>query len=170
MTQKLSYERYVWFDGLVRAGKFPNAATLAARFGDKALKLTYRSPYKNGTTERTIRPLHLLCYMGNWHLIAYCGLRKDIRDFAVSRIQAVSPCAETLSLPPNLPPIKEYIRRNFGVIAGKRSADVVLRFPVLGFVEVIREILKYGADVEVIEPVKLHDAIKEKICMKIKAF
>ena len=169
-------------------------AIAAALFGEDVLKISYHSPYKNETTERIIRPLHLLCYMGNWHLIAFCSLRKQIRDFAVSRILAVHPSAETLSLPPDLPPIKEYLRRNFGVMAGGNPTFVALRFspavspliaeqewfeaqevsvgqdgslnlrfPVSGFAEVIREILKYGGDVEVVEPVELRDAIKEEI-------
>jgi predicted DNA-binding transcriptional regulator YafY len=169
-------------------------AVVTALFGERTLKITYRTPHKNETTERIIRPLHLLCYMGNWHLIAFCGLRKQIRDFALSRILAVQPCSEPLDLPPGLPPIKEYIRRNFGVIAGDRSTDVVLRFapdvspwvaeqewheaqevsvgkdgslrlrfPVSGFVEVAREILKYGAAVEVLEPKELRDTIRDEI-------
>jgi len=169
-------------------------AVVAALFRNRTLKITYRTPHKNETTERIIRPLHLLCYMGNWHLIAFCGLRRQIRDFALSRIRAVQPCPESLALPPGLPPIKEYIRRNFGVIAGERSTDVVLRFapdvspwiaeqewhqaqevsvggdgslrlrfPVSGFVEVAREILKHGSAVEVIEPKELRDTIREEI-------
>jgi len=169
-------------------------AVVTALFRGSTLKITYRTPHKNETTERTIRPLHLLCYMGNWHVIAFCGLRGQIRDFALSRIRAVQPSPEPLVLPSGLPPIKEYIRRNFGVIAGDRSTDVVLRFtpgvspwiaeqewheaqevaigkdgslrlrfPVSGFVEVAREILKYGAGVEVLEPKELHETIREEI-------
>lgn len=169
-------------------------AVVTALFRGSALKITYRTPHKNETTGRTVRPLHLLCYMGNWHIIAFCGLRGQIRDFALSRIREVQPAAETLALPPDLPPIKEYIRRNFGVIAGERSTDVVLRFtpgvspwiaeqewheaqevsvgkdgslrlrfPVSGFVEVAREILKYGSGVEVLEPKELRDTIREEI-------
>lgn len=169
-------------------------AVTAALFGDVALTIAYRSPYKNETTERTIRPLHLLCYMGNWHLIAWCGLRKDIRDFAVSRILAVETCAETLPLPPDLPPIKEHFRRNFGLITGDAPIVVELRFspavapfvveqewheaqqtalsadgfltmsfPVSGFAEITREILKYGADVEVVEPAELREAVAREI-------
>ncbi len=169
-------------------------AVTAALFGDVALKIAYRSPYKNETTERTIRPLHLLCYMGSWHLIAYCGLRREMRDFAVSRILSVESCAETLPLPPDLPPSREFIRRNFGVIAGGVSLTVTLRFtpaispliaeqqwheaqetslsadgfltmsfPVSGFAEITREILKYGADVEVVEPEELREAVAKEI-------
>ncbi len=169
-------------------------AVSAALFGDGALKITYHSPYSNETTERKIRPLHLLCYMGNWHVIAFCGLRKEIRDFAVSRIRAAHPRAETLPLPSGLPPIKEYLRRNFGLLTGDFPTVVKLRFspavspliaeqewyeaqevsidqggslhlsfPVSGLAEVIREILKYGADVEVIEPAELRDAGAKEI-------
>jgi len=169
-------------------------AVVAALFGEGVLKITYHSPYKNETTERVIRPLHLLCYMGNWHLIAFCGLRERIRDFAVSRILNVQSCAETLPLPPDLPPLKEYLRRNFGVMAGGKATFVALRFspaispliaeqewyeaqevsagpdgslnlrfPVSGFAEVLREILKYGGEVEVIEPAALRDAVKNEI-------
>ncbi len=169
-------------------------AVVAALFRERALKITYRTPHKNETTERVVHPLHLLCYMGNWHLIAFCGLRGEVRDFALSRIRAVQPCAEPLALPPGLPPIKEYIRRNFGVITGEHSTDVVLRFapgvapwiaeqawheaqevsvsadgslrlrfPVSGFAEVAREILKHGASVEVLEPQELREAVREEI-------
>jgi predicted DNA-binding transcriptional regulator YafY len=169
-------------------------AVVGALFGDRTLKITYHTPHKNETTERIVRPLHLLCYMGNWHLIAYCSLRGQVRDFALSRIRTVQPCAAPLALPPDLPPIKEYLRRNFGVITGKGSTDVVLRFtpgvspwvaeqewheaqeitvgkdgslclcfPVSGFVEVAREILKYGSAVEVLEPRELRDTIREEI-------
>ena len=44
-----------------------------------------------------------------------------------------------------------------------KDGSLRLSFPVSGFVEVIREILKYGGDVEVIKPVELRDAIKEEI-------
>ena len=161
---------------------------------NRALKITYHTPHKNETTERIVRPLHLLCYMGNWHMIAFCSLRGQVRDFALSRIRAVQPCTEPLALPPGLPSIKEYIGRNFGVITGEHSTDVVLRFapgvspwiaeqewhdaqevsvgkdgslrlrfPVSGFGEVAREILKHGAAVEVIEPKELRDTIREEI-------
>ncbi|MDA8125633.1 MAG: WYL domain-containing protein [Deltaproteobacteria bacterium] len=169
-------------------------AVVGALFGDRTLKVTYHTPHKNETTERTIRPLHLLCYMGNWHLIAFCGLRKQMRDFTLSRIRTVQLCGEPLALPPSLPPIKEYLRLNFGVITGKRSTDVVLRFtpgvspwiaeqewheaqevsvgkdgslrlrfPVSGFAEVIHEILKHGASVEVVEPKELREMIRGEI-------
>ena len=37
-------------------------------------------------SERDIEPIGLLFYSLNWHLIAWCWLRRDYRDFRVSRI------------------------------------------------------------------------------------
>jgi predicted DNA-binding transcriptional regulator YafY len=42
--------------------------TAEALFDDRALHITYRSPHTGGTSNRTIQPLHLMHYMGSWHL------------------------------------------------------------------------------------------------------
>jgi len=86
VTQKLSYERYVWFHGMVGADAFPNAAKLAEQ---------------------------------EWYE------------------------AQEVSTEPD--------------------GSLRLRFPVSGFAEVIREILKYGADVEVVEPARLRAMVKAEI-------
>jgi hypothetical protein len=41
-------------------------------FRNEPLKISYYTPHKNEWTERAMPPLHLLCYMGSWHLIAFC--------------------------------------------------------------------------------------------------
>ena len=65
-------------------------AVVTALFRECTLKITYRTPHKNETTERIVRPLHLLCYMGNWHLIAFaaCGVRSGTSPFPES-----APCS-----------------------------------------------------------------------------
>lgn len=52
----------------------------------KKLKISYKSPYKEEPGERMVNPLHLLLYMGNWHLFAWCEEKKKVRDFVLSRI------------------------------------------------------------------------------------
>lgn len=167
---------------------------VGALFRNQALKITYHSPHKDERTERIIQPLHLLCYMGSWHLIAFCTLRGMLRDFALSRIQSIEPEGRKVEIPPSLPPVKDYLRKNFGIISGESSVDVVLRFvpevsgwiaeqiwhdcqqismtadgslhlafPVSDFKEVCREILKYGACVEVLEPKALRDEVRAEI-------
>jgi predicted DNA-binding transcriptional regulator YafY len=40
-------------------------------------------------TRRDVEPLGLVYYADNWHLIAYCRLRRDVRDFRTDRIRQV---------------------------------------------------------------------------------
>lgn len=92
------------------------------------LEITYHSPHKGASTTRKVLPLHLLQYMGSWHLIAYCTLKKDLRDFVISRIGSVAPSAGPIVLPRGLPSPKEYVRRHFGIMQGKKGVPVKLRF------------------------------------------
>ena len=50
------------------------------------IKITYQS-LKEERLERTIEPIGLVFYAFSWHLIGYCQLRKDYRDFKVERIE-----------------------------------------------------------------------------------
>ncbi|MCB0279109.1 MAG: WYL domain-containing protein [Calditrichaeota bacterium] len=45
---------------------------------------------KQEISEREIEPIGMTFYGQNWHIIAYCNLRNDYRDFAISRIQELS--------------------------------------------------------------------------------
>ncbi len=99
-----------------------------ALFKVKPLAIAYYSPHKDEKTLRTILPLHLLQYMGSWHLIAYCTKRRWIRDFMISRIKQLTPVLEEITLPENLPSIKEYIRKNFGIMQGGEAKEVHLMF------------------------------------------
>ncbi len=101
---------------------------VGALLRNASLKISYYTPHKHEITERMVQPLHLLCYMGSWHLIAFCALKNDLRDFALSRIRSIEILSEPIDLPGALPPIRDYIRRNFGVMTGKKSVEVNLRF------------------------------------------
>jgi predicted DNA-binding transcriptional regulator YafY len=169
-------------------------AIVGALFQNRSLRITYRTPHTGETTDRLIQPFHLLCYMGSRHLIAFCTLRGELRDFTLSRVGSVERADQEVNLPASLPSIKEYIRQNFGVIAGNKSTNVVLKFtpdvapwvseqvwhdaqevsrdsdgslhltfPVAGFEEVAREILKYGAGVEVLAPEALRTIVRDEI-------
>ena len=53
------------------------------------IRIEYTSGYKEETTQREIEPLGLCFYGGSWHLLAFCRLRRDYRDFRVDRIRTV---------------------------------------------------------------------------------
>ncbi len=97
-------------------------------FRNESLRISYYTPHKDETTDRMIRPLHLLCYMGNWHAIAFCTLKNDLRDFALSRIRSIEPASQTVKLPKRLPSVKEYVNENFGLMSGGKSVEVCLKF------------------------------------------
>ncbi len=57
-----------------------------------AAKTTVELEYKNNNQEvskRLVEPIGLVFYALHWHLIAWCALRQDYRDFKVARILRV---------------------------------------------------------------------------------
>jgi predicted DNA-binding transcriptional regulator YafY len=54
---------------------------------NQCLKINYDSFYsREKTNNRIIDPLGLVYYSNTWHLIGFCKLRNDMRDFRVDRI------------------------------------------------------------------------------------
>lgn len=102
--------------------------SVQALFAGTSLHITYYSPHNDSTTARTIHPLHLMHYMGSWHLIAWCGTRMELRNFALSRFRMIGPASENLIPPNDLPDLKEYTRQHFGIMQGDTATEVGLRF------------------------------------------
>lgn len=156
----------------------------------KCLSFTYYSPATEEKNERTVEPYHLFNYMGTWHLIGYCHLKKEIRDFSLSRISEAKVLSKPFKTPADFD-FKKYFLSTFGLYKGKTTKEVTLRFtpekskwikdqiwhkdqktkllkdgsleisfPISDFSEIKREILKHGDMVEVIKPKILRELIK----------
>ncbi|WP_129715928.1 YafY family protein [Pedobacter sp. SYP-B3415] len=54
----------------------------------KVIQVTYLSS-KNEQTIRCCEPIGLIFYAFGWHLIAWCHMRKDYRDFSLVRIKHI---------------------------------------------------------------------------------
>jgi len=52
----------------------------------RVVAMDYQGAQRRDLTQRHVEPLGLVYYADNWHLIAYCRLRKDVRDFRTDRI------------------------------------------------------------------------------------
>ncbi len=104
------------------------AEVVSALFQNRPLQITYYSPHTDKKTERTVLPLHLIQYMGSWHMIAFCALRNDMRNFALSRIRSVSRTNHKIRLSRSLPSIKEFTRKHFGIIQGGKTSMICLEF------------------------------------------
>lgn len=53
----------------------------------KALRIAYITGGRGEVVSREVEPLGLIHYLDYWHLIAWCCLRDDYRDFRLDRIQ-----------------------------------------------------------------------------------
>jgi predicted DNA-binding transcriptional regulator YafY len=56
----------------------------------KRVKIRYRSRGRGEDSEREVSPQRLVHYRDNWYLDAWCHLRGDLRSFAVDAIQAAT--------------------------------------------------------------------------------
>jgi predicted DNA-binding transcriptional regulator YafY len=53
----------------------------------QVLWVEYFSNHQESFTQRELEPMGLLYYSQHWHLIAFCRLRQDYRDFRLDRIR-----------------------------------------------------------------------------------
>ena len=67
-------------------------AVATATLRRRRLRLAHYARATGETTERTVSPQQLIYYRDNWYLLAWCHLRDDLRSFsidAISRVEAV---------------------------------------------------------------------------------
>lgn len=169
-------------------------AVLRALAQGRQLDIAYASSQAQAAAQRRVDPLHLLVYMGNWHLIAWCHERRAVRDFLLSRMKTAEMLAEPVANPAAPEEIREKIEKRYGIFFDGPERPVVLRFsgagtrlvrdqvwfpaqkseefadgslqlefPVADFREVLRDILRFGADVEVLQPPELRRLVAETI-------
>lgn len=65
---------------------------------EKRVNLHYHS-FSRVETERMVDPYALSFRWGNWYLIGYCHLRKELRTFRIDRINQLRALAETFDMP-----------------------------------------------------------------------
>ncbi|TVT59936.1 MAG: WYL domain-containing protein [Sedimenticola thiotaurini] len=162
----------------------------------KRLKIDYYKRSSDLTTERTLSPQRLTYYRDNWYLDAYCHLRKGLRTFALdavttARIQTESAIdlssseldAHTMSSygifagQASLVARLRFSKRRARWVSRETwhphqeaswtaSGEYELRIPYHREEELVMDILKYGADVEVLAPAQLRERIKQQLeCM-----
>jgi predicted DNA-binding transcriptional regulator YafY len=52
----------------------------------KCIAISYTRRNSKEATKRIVEPQAVIFYAGHWHLVAWCRLRKDYRDFRMDRI------------------------------------------------------------------------------------
>jgi predicted DNA-binding transcriptional regulator YafY len=83
-----------------------------AMVNKRIIQLHYRSNSNTNeeVTRRRVEPIGLLYYGSAWHLIGWCHLRNDYRDFRMSRMLGVV-LEDNVFDPSAHPSIREYIER-----------------------------------------------------------
>lgn len=80
-----------------RAGQFPDshiAELQTAVATHRVIHISYQSSHEQ-STEREVEPLGMVFYSSHWHLIGFCRLRQDLRDFRSDRIVKMQMLPET---------------------------------------------------------------------------
>lgn len=143
-------------------------------------------------THRTVSPQTLLHYRENWYLDCWCHKRNQLRTFSLSRIKSITQtqapakeCSKEL--------LEKHFEQSYGIFSGeskhtailkfspKFSHDIasqqwhpkqkgewqgdsyILQFPYNDDRELILDILKYGAEVQVMAPKGLRVAVIERL-------
>ena len=93
----------------------------------KQLTFCYYSPTASDCTMRTVEPHHMVNYMGNWHLIAFCHLRGDWRDFVLGRMTLCNVEGTAFQIREK-DEWQPFLQNTFGIFQNRKSFNVVLRF------------------------------------------
>ena len=159
----------------------------------QALRIAYRARSTEEPTERTIDPQRLVHYRDAWYLDAWCRLREDLRMFSLDRIETCSTgagrsadidrdrldghYADAYGIFAGEATQTAVIRFT---PAGARWAAAVewhpkqdvrwladggyeLRLPYARPDELLRDVLAYGPDAEILRPGELRKAIAERL-------
>ena len=111
----------------VEAQRFPNnflADIQKALVERCVLRFDYYASYSGVSTSRDVEPLGLIFYGNRWHLLGYCRLRMDYRDFRVDRIVRLQPLDQRYE-PSSRKPFREFLDE---VIRGTELEEAVLSF------------------------------------------
>ncbi len=91
----------------------------------RVLQLDYYAQYSDKlTTGRLVEPIGLCYYGFAWHLIGYCRMRDDYRDFRLDRIKSLI-ISDEIFIPKNRMPMHEFLK---GLYQSNNLEPVVIRF------------------------------------------
>lgn len=160
----------------------------------KRLTISYHGRGNDQTSQREISPQRLTHYRDNWYLDAFCHVRKDLRSFAVERISDAkvlqSACHDVLEKQLDAHfasaygifagrPLQQAVL-HFTAERARWVADeqwhpqqkshflengcYELCIPYSDSRELIMDILKHGAEVQVVAP----NALREEVILQLK--
>ncbi len=169
------------------------AVLASATLQRRRLHLVYHGRERDRATERIVSPQRLVHYRDNWYLDGFCHLRKALRTFALDRVRtareleaAADNIAETdldqhlassygiFSGKANKTAVLRFSRERARWVADERwhpeqagqyltDGRYELRIPYRDERELVMDILRHGAEVEVVAPAALRDAVAKRL-------
>jgi predicted DNA-binding transcriptional regulator YafY len=153
----------------------------------RILALNYFAQHSQEHTKRYVEPIGIFYLPGYWHLIAYCRLRKDYRDFRIDRIKNLTVTDDHYT--DEHPALKEYIAQTAkekdleaviilvdknihshlenqkyysGFISEKQVGErIEMTFLTASLEGFARWYMMYGEKAEIITPDSLKDRVRE---------
>lgn len=154
---------------------------------------------ESGLKERIVCPYAKFMYKGFWYFVGYCQLRKEIREFKLSRIKKYEILPENFEPPDNFS-LKDFMKNNIGIFNDEElKIKLKIRYPMSviiseriwvenqkikfneddksilfeatmrGLPEIVSWILGMGSSVTIIEPPSLKNRVKDELG-KMKEF
>ena len=91
----------------------------------KVLSIKYHSNYKQEETDRFVEPMGIFFADQQWHLIAWCRMRNDYRDFRLDRVIEIKETTNTFEN--THPDLKEYLQNRKTVSdAEKQELELIV--------------------------------------------
>ncbi len=166
----------------------------------KRLALDYRSRSREEHTRRDVSPQRLVHYRDNWYLDGWCHLRKGLRIFALDRIDTarlldeaaddlsdqeldqrlarsygifsgVPRAAAVLRFTPHMARwVSEELWHPQQQGQWMTDGSYELTIPYADPTELVRDILRYGADVEVVRPETLRTLVARQLAAALEQY
>jgi len=164
-----------------------------ALFQRRRLAMSYHGRRRDNLSERIVSPQRLTAYRDRWYLEAWCHQAEGLRSFALERIRDMRLLEEAAREIPDTAmaqhfdesfgifsgPAREVATLRFSAEAARWAADEMwhpqqqgqwlddgrfeLSVPFGSPRELVMEILRYGADVELLEPASLRQLVREQL-------
>jgi predicted DNA-binding transcriptional regulator YafY len=166
----------------------------------RRLTLRHWNRGRDDETEREVSPQRMVFYRDNWYLDAWCHLREEIRSFGIDAVRHAALLETKAREVPakRLDEVLgagygifsgnelQWARLRFSPEAArwvateqwhprqKASTDAqgryILELPYSNPTELVMDVLRHGADVEVLAPQALRDAVRDEMATALKAY
>lgn len=166
---------------------------------NRKVRVNYFS-LSSGLKERVLQPYGLYTYQGFWYLVAYCELSKAIRDFKLVRVKEWEVLDDTFEKPKHfslrdyfsgcIGLIKDEDRYDVSlkidfptsikvserywvenqIIFFNDDNSIIFEAVMTGMDDIVNWVLSLGSSVEVLEPMKLREMVREEAEKVLKQY